>query len=216
MDVQAYRHGSSLDAESMEPEYPKDAPADLCLDQLGLVRHEMGLHIERLMAGGAGMAAVVAYLQGLISQCVVAGIAEWMEQENSPSTFHGDEAVIGLLNVITGTMVGDGGQMSMTSRQVELHAWVIMFLLERTEKTLTQIADETGYTRANASAIAKKYQKKLELRKCRGMKSDQACEIYRKRATIAHRKRKNQTTSTTCTTTNKPLFNKFWTSTSER
>lgn len=32
MDLAACRHGSPLDAQSMEPEMPKDSPADYCLD----------------------------------------------------------------------------------------------------------------------------------------------------------------------------------------
>jgi hypothetical protein len=64
--------------------------------------------------------------------------------------------------------------------------------MERTQKTLTQIAKEHGYTKANASAVAKQYQHKHELRKTRGMKSDNAVEVYRERAIRVHKQRKTE------------------------
>ena len=211
LDIAAYHHGDPLDGTHCEPELPKDAPEDLCLDHLCNARAQMAEHIKRLARGAAPMPAVMAYLQGVVSECVKAGIAEWMEQENNPSTFRGDEAVIKLLDAVMGTMAGDGGMVRISARQVRFRAEIILFLLEKTPKTLTQIAAENGYTKANASAIAKQYQHKHRLRKTRGMKSDAAVEVYRERATRVHKQRKQQEKTKWKTNS----FSKFWTSTSK-
>lgn len=212
LDYRAYHSKNDLDREMCGPEFPKDDPADLVLDQFAAMRDQLVRGAAELSRGAGGVHAAQAFVdevQHIVRRSVAAGVAEWMDQEGNPTTFRGDEAVIALLNLITGTMVGDGGQVKMTSRQVALHAWVIMFLLEKTTKTLTDIADEGGYTRANASAVAKRYQKKLGLRKCRGMKSDAACQIYSERAKLAHAKRKKQTNQTQCKQTNSNSFNRL-------
>jgi hypothetical protein len=206
LDIAAYHHGDPLDGQHCEPELPKDAPEDLCLDHLCNARAQMAEHIEKLARGAAPMPAVMSYLQGVIRECVKAGVAEWMEQENDPSTFKGDEAVIKLLDVVMGTMLGDGGMVRISARQVKFRAEVILFILQKTPKTLTQIAAEHGYTKANASAIAKQYQRKYDLRKSRGMKSDAAVEVYRERAKRVHKERKQQ--QTICKTKSK--FNSYW------
>jgi hypothetical protein len=207
LDIAAYHHGDPLDGKHCEPELPKDAPEDLCLDHLCSARAQMAEHIERLARGAAPMPAVMAYLQGVLRECVKAGIAEWMEQENDPSTFKGDEAIIKLLDVVMGTMLGDGGMVRISARQVKFRAEVILFILQKTPKTLTQIAAEHGYTKANASAIAKQYQRKYDLRKSRGMKSDAAVEVYRERARRVHKERKEkQQTSWKI----KSKFNSYW------
>jgi hypothetical protein len=215
LDIAAYHHGDPLDGQHCEPELPKDAPEDLCLDHLCNARAQMAEHIEKLARGATPMPAVMAYLQGVIRECVKAGISEWMEQEKNPSTFRGDEAVIALLEMVTNTMVGDGGQVTMTSRKVKLHAWAILYLLEKTPKTQTELAAMLGYTKANFCAVVQGYKRKQslaqDLRKTRGMKSDAAVEIYRERATRVHKQRK-QKEQTTCKTNS---FSKFWTSTSK-
>lgn len=218
MDFAAYHHGSPLDANDvMSPELPKDDPADYCLDQLCAVRQQMAEHVTRLANGQAGPQAVAAYLQVIIAQCVKAGIAEWMEQENNPSTFRGDEAVIALLDMVMNTMMGDGGIVRISARQVKFRAEVILYVLQRTPKTLTQIAKEHGYTKANASAVANGYVRKKtlhqDLTKARGMKSDAAVEVYRERAKRIHKQRK-QKEAQWKTNTQTHSFNKFWTSTS--
>ena len=220
MDIAAYRHGSPLDAHDvMEPELPKDDPADYCLDHLCAARQQMAEHVARLSNGNAGTQAVALYLQGIIAQCVKAGIAEWMEQENNPSTFRGDEAVIALLDMVMNTMAGDGGMVRISARQVKFRAEVILYVLQRTPKTLTQIAKEHGYTKANASAVANGYVRKRtlhqDLTKARGMKSDAAVEVYRERAKRVHKQRKEKEQQWK-TNTQTHSFNKFWTSMSER
>jgi len=220
MDIAAYRHGSTLDAHGiMEPELPKDDPADYCLDQFCALREQMAEHVTRLANGSAGTQAVSVYLQGIIAQCVKAGIAEWMEQENDPSTFRGDEAVIALLDMVMNTMAGDGGMVRISARQVKFRAEVILYVLQRTPKTLTQIAKEHGYTKANASAVANGYVRKKtlhqDLTKARGMKSDAAVEVYRERATRVHKQRKEKEQQCK-NNTQTHSFNKFWTSMYER
>ena len=220
MDIAAYRHGSTLDAHGiMEPELPKDDPVDYCLDQFCALRERMAEHVTRLANGSAGPQAVSAYLQGIIAQCVKAGIAEWMQQENDPSTFRGDEAVIALLDMVMNTMAGDGGMVRISARQVKFRAEVILYVLQRTPKTLTQIAKEHGYTKANASAVANGYVRKKtlhqDLTKARGMESDAAVEVYRERATRVHKQRKEKEQQCK-NNTQTHSFNKFWTSMSER
>lgn len=214
MDIAAYRHGSTLDAHDvMEPELPKDDPADYCLDHFCAMRQEMAEHVARLASGAAAPQAVSAYLQAIIAQCVKAGIAEWLEQENNPSTFRGDEAVIALLDMVMNTMVGDGGMVRISARQAKFRAEVILFVLGRTSKTLTQIAAENGYTKANASAVANNYVKKRtlhhDLKKARGMKSDAAVEVYRERAKAVHKQRKQKEQQWKNQTTHS--FNRYWT-----
>jgi hypothetical protein len=142
-----------------------------------------------------------------------------MEQENDPSTFRGDEAVIALLDMVMNTMAGDGGMVRISARQVKFRAEVILYVLQRTPKTLTQIAKEHGYTKANASAVANGYVRKKtlhqDLTKARGMKSDAAVEVYRERATRVHKQRKEKEQQCK-TNTQTHSFNKFWTSMSER
>lgn len=216
MDIAAYRHGSSLDAHDvMEPELPKDDPADYCLDQFCAVRQQMAEQVAKLASGNAGAQAVSAYLQSVIAQCVKAGIAEWMEQENNPSTFRGDEAVIALLDMVMNTMAGDGGMVRISARQVKFRAEVILYVLQRTPKTLTQIAKEHGYTKANASAVANGYVRKRtlhqDLTKARGMKSDAAVEVYRERAKRVHKQRKEKEQQwKTNTQTHSSKFNSYW------
>jgi hypothetical protein len=212
LDIAAYHHGDPLDGQHCGPELPKDAPEDFCLDHLCNAREQMLEQIGKLSRGAAPMPAVMAYLQGIVRECVKAGMAEWMQQENDPSTFKGDEAVIKLLDVVMGTMIGQGGMVRISARQVKFRAEVILFILQKTPKTLTQIAAEHGYTKANASAIAKQYQRQYDLRKSRGMKSDAAVEVYRERAKRVHKERK-QKQKTSCKTQTHS-FNKFWTSTS--
>ena len=216
MDIAAYRHGSPLDAHDvMEPELPKDDPADYCLDQFCALRQQMAEQVAKLASGNAGAQAVSAYLQSVIAQCVKAGIAEWMEQENNPSTFRGDEAVIALLDMVMNTMAGDGGMVRISARQVKFRAEVILYVLQRTPKTLTQIAKEHGYTKANASAVANGYVRKRtlhqDLTKARGMKSDAAVEVYRERAKRVHKQRKEKEQQwKTNTQTHSSKFNNYW------
>jgi hypothetical protein len=196
LDYAAYNHADPLDGQQYEPDLPKDEPQDFCLDQLCAARLQMVAHIEQLMRGAAPAPAVVAYLQGVVSECVKEGIGEWMKQENDPSTFRGDEAVIALLELVTNTMVGDGGQVVMSSRKVKLHAWAILYLLQKTEKTQTELARMLGYTKANFCAVVQQYKHKdtlsQDLRKTRGMKSDAAVEVYRERAKQVHKQRKEK------------------------
>ena len=103
----------------------------------------------------------------------------------------------------------------MTSRQIELHAYAILFLLDRTPLTETQIGAKLGYTKANVSHVVRKYKKRHDLRKSRGMKSDDAVESYRESATRVHAKRKNNTNKPCKQQPTKSPFNKFWTSTSD-
>ena len=77
-----------------------------------------------------------------------------------------------------------------SKRQQAMRAQAILFAIGRTHKTETQIAEEFGYTRANVSAVVKQYQRKLSLCKSRGMKSEDAVEVYRERAKRVHTKRK--------------------------
>lgn len=216
LDIAAYHHGDPLDGQHCEPELPKDAPEDLCLDHLCQARAQMAEHVERLARGASPMPALMAYLQGLVRECVKAGIAEWMEQEKNPSTFRGDEAVIALLELVTNTMIGDGGQVVMSSRKVKLHAWAILYLLEKTDKTQTELARMLGYTKANFCAVVQQYKRKdtlaQDLRKTRGMKSDAAVEVYRERAKQVHKQRKEKEQTSCKTQTHS--FSKFWTSTS--
>jgi hypothetical protein len=191
IDQAAYHNGSPLDGQIEEFRLPKDSPSDMCLDQLAAVRTEMGRHVESLLRRAGGLHAASAYLDGCVRKCVEAGLAEWMEQENDPCTFRGDEAVIALLDMVLGTMIGNGGRVTLTSRQVKLHAYSILFLLGRTNLTETEIGRRLGYTRANVSAVVRKYQRERELRKARGMKSDEAVESYRESATRVHAKRKH-------------------------
>jgi hypothetical protein len=216
LDYAAYNHADPLDGQQYEPELPKDEPQDFCLDHLCAARSQMVAHIERLMRGSAPAPAVMAYLQGVVQQCVKAGIGEWMKQENDPSTFRGDEAVIALLELVTNTMVGDGGQVVMSSRKVKLHAWAILYLLQKTEKTQTELARMLGYTKANFCAVVQQYKHKdtlsQDLRKTRGMKSDAAVEVYRERAKQVHKQRKEKEQTSCKTQTHS--FSKFWSSTS--
>jgi hypothetical protein len=193
LDYAAYNHADPLDGQQYEPELPKDEPQDFCLDHLCAARSQMVAHIEQLMRGAAPAPAVVAYLQGV----------------------RGDEAVIALLELVTNTMVGDGGQVVMSSRKVKLHAWAILYLLQKTEKTQTELARMLGYTKANFCAVVQQYKHKdtlsQDLRKTRGMKSDAAVEVYRERAKQVHKQRKEKEQQ--CKTQTHS-FNKFWTSTS--
>jgi hypothetical protein len=213
LDYAAYNHADPLDGQQYEPDLPKDTPEDFCLDHLCNAREQMVEQIGKLSRGAAAMSAVMSYLQSIVRECVKAGMAEWMQQENDPSTFKGDEAVIKLLDVVMGTMIGQGGMVRISARQVKFRAEVILFILQKTPKTLTQIAAEHGYTKANASAIAKQYQRKYDLRKTRGMKSDAAVEVYRERAKRVHKERKEKEQQCK-TNTQTHSFNKFWTSTS--
>lgn len=212
LDYRNWKSKNDLDRSICGPELPKDEPADFCLDQLGAVKVQLEAHVGQLLAGKSGAAAAFAYLQGVVRRCVEAGIAEWLEQENNPSTWRGDEAVISLFELVTGTMVGAGGQVMMSARQVALHAWAILYLLEKTPLSQTEIGEKLGYTRANVCAVVKRYQRDLELRKSRGMKSDEAVEIYRERAKLSHAKRKKKGQQT-CKSAQK--FNSTWTSMSQ-
>jgi hypothetical protein len=216
LDYAAYNHADPLDGQQYEPELPKDNPQDFCLDQLCAARSHMVSHIEQLMRGAAPATAVTQYLQSVVRECVKAGIGEWMKQENDPSTFRGDEAVIALLELVTNTMVGDGGQVVMSSRKVKLHAWAILYLLQKTEKTQTELARMLGYTKANFCAVVQQYKHKdtlsQDLRKTRGMKSDAAVEVYRERAKQVHKRRKEKEQTSCKTQTHS--FSKFWSSTS--
>lgn len=216
MDVTAYRHGSALDTDGMmDAELPKDAPADFCLDELCAVRAEMGEHITRLMAGSAGMAAVAAYLQGIIRKCVEVGISEWMKQENDQGSIaRGEDAVVLALQLVGDFLLDDmQSHRFITARQMAMRGQALLFATGRTPKTETQIAKEFGYTRANVSAVVKRYQRKLELMKSRGMKSDRAVEIYSERAKAVHKQRKQKEKQWKTKTTHS--FNKFWASMSE-
>ena len=214
MDVQAYHHGSSLDAESMDAELPKDAPADFCLDQLCFMREEMGRHVAKLIAGPAPAAAVSAYLQGVVRKCVEVGITEWMKQENDQGSIaRGEDAVVLALQLVGDFLLDDlQSHRFVTARQMAMRGQALLFVTGRTPKSETQIAKEFGYTRANVSAVVKRYQRKLELMKSRGMRSDDAVEIYRERAKSVHKQRKQK--EELCKTQTHS-FNKFWTSMSE-
>jgi DNA-binding MarR family transcriptional regulator len=143
-------------------------------------------------------------------------MAEWMKQENDQGSIaRGEDAIVLALQLVTQLMRGDGeSHKVMTGRQQAMRAQAILFAIGRTHKTETQIAEEFGYTRANVSAVVKQYQRKLSLCKSRGMKSEDAVEVYRERAKRVHAKKKNQENQWK-TNTQTHSFNKFWTSMSE-
>jgi predicted transcriptional regulator len=213
MDYAVYHHGSSLDAESMDAELPKDTPADFCLDQLCVIRTEMGEQLSRLIAGPAGMAAALAYLHGVIKKCVEAGISEWMKQENDQGSItRGEDAIVLALQLVGDFLLDDmQSHRFITARQMAMRGQALLFATGRTHKTETQIAAEFGYTRANVSAVVKRYQRKLDLLKSRGMKSDEAVETYRKRATRVHQQRKEKEQQCK-SNTQTHSFSKSWTS----
>ena len=117
-----------------------------------------------------------------------------MKQENDQGSIaRGEDAIVLALQLVTQLMRGDGDSHKvMTGRQQAMRAQAILFAIGRTHKTETQIAEEFGYTRANVSAVVKQYQRKLSLCKSRGMKSEDAVEVYRERAKRVHAKRKKQ------------------------
>ena len=212
IDDQLAHHANPLDDYRVGPELPKDALSDHCLDGIAQFREQMRRDMAALITKGAGIDAILIYLQGIIRKGVEAGAAEWMEQENDPgSCARGEEAALIILQTVTGTLMGEGGYVRASARQIAMHGYALLFALGRTRMTETQIAEKFGYTRANVSATVRQYKRKFDLRQSRGMKSDRAVEVYRQRAKQVHNQRKE--TQNQCKTTNSS-FNKFWTSTS--
>ena len=207
LDNQLAHHANPLDDYRVGPELPKDALSDYCLDGIAQFCEQMRRDMGALISKGATIDTILNYLQGIIRQGVEAGAAEWMEQENDPgSCARGEEAALIILQTVTGTLMGEGGYVRASARQIAMHGYALLFALGRTRMTETQIADKFGYSRANVSATVRQYKRKFELRQSRGMKSDRAVEVYRKRAKQVHNKRKE--TQNQCKTNYKSV-NRF-------
>ena len=191
IDDQLAHHANPLDDYRVGPELPKDALSDYCLDGIGQFREQMRGDMAALIAKGAGIDTILIYLQGIIRSGVEIGAAEWMEQENDPgSCARGEDAALIILQTVTGTLMGEGGYVRASARQIAMHGYALLFALGRTRMTETQIAEKFGYTRANVSATVRQYKRKFDLRQSRGMKSDRAVEVYRQRAKQVHNQRK--------------------------
>jgi DNA-binding MarR family transcriptional regulator len=194
LDYRLHHHASALDNMQVGPAMPSDSPADFCLDELAQMRADILAKLGVMLSTAAGPQAVFAYLQWVLRRCTEVGMAEWMKQENDQGSIaRGEDAIVLALQLVTQLMRGDGDSHKvMTGRQQAMRAQAILFAIGRTHKTETQIAEEFGYTRANVSAVVKQYQRKLSLCKSRGMKSEDAVEVYRERAKRVHAKRKKQ------------------------
>ena len=194
LDYRLHHHASALDNMQVGHELPNDSPTDFCLDELAQMRVDILAKLGVMLSTAAGPQAVFAYLQYVLRRCTEIGMAEWMKQENDQGSIaRGEDAIVLALQLVTQLMRGDGeSHKIMTGRQQAMRAQAILFAIGRTHKTETQIAQEFGYTRANVSAVVKQYQRKLNLSKSRGMKSDQAVKVYRERAKRVHRKNKQQ------------------------
>jgi len=171
LDYANYHHGDPLDGQHCEAELPKDAPLDIFRDALKFSDKPPQIAALSIVADKWALAVFGEFMR------------EWRGQENEVQVVRGEhEAAIAMLHFC----------MNNPSREIALRAWCILFLMERTNKTEVQIAEEFNCTRANVSAMIKRVQREYGLRKTRGMKSDAAVEVYRERAKRVHKERKQK------------------------
>jgi len=177
LDYQAHHFGDPLDGSSVGPELPRDTALDIFRDAMRVTPFPLALTRQAVEAW-----ALIVFR---------AFLEEWHEQENDPgSCSRGDEAALEVLHLCT----------QNPKREIALRAWCMLFVLERTNKTETQIGRMLGYTKANVSAVVKSLQRDLKLRKARSMKSDQAVDAYRTRAKAVHQRNKPTTSCQTKST----------------
>lgn len=110
--------------------------------------------------------------------------AEWSQIENVPSHASGEEAVIALLQTMTGSK----------TEETRLQAYCYLLAIGRTPKTQGEVAEmfypkEGKKYRATINARVTDIREDLQLIQARGMKSNKAREIYSKKTQELHNKR---------------------------
>ena len=175
-----YRHLDPLDGQQVPPPYPVDSAADYVLDEIAHKRDEF----IKL----AGLEAL-ATIKKMVSEAVEKGLAEWKKHEGEEQSAQSGESIAEVLRLVMQLRAGDGNvAKSMTGRQAAMSAEALLYVIGRTNKSLQEIGETYGYTRANVSAVVVKYKKRLGLKKTRAMKSEEAVKSYRVSASLAHQR----------------------------
>jgi hypothetical protein len=156
-----------------DPELPHDTAEDIFLDARARVPLPLQLQAFQLLMDRWSLMVFAEFWK------------DWSEQEggHGASRSFGDEAAIRLLQTLTGSH----------DRKMAMKAECYLAVINRKEESQTHIAKKYGVTKAAISKVITGIKDNLDLPTARHMKSEDARESYRVRATKIHNERKQIT-----------------------